>query len=57
MEAAPASGHADGSLLGKRYSDTESGFEALCSKAGVGSLSLSGRPLVTKGAKSLPASD
>src|SRR5206468_1412297 len=33
--------HAAGSLLGKRYTDAETGFEALCSKLGQGSLSLS----------------
>jgi hypothetical protein len=49
--------HADGSVLGKRYLDAESGLEALCTKPGAGSLSLDGRPLVVKEAKKLPASD
>ena len=49
--------HAAGSLLGKRYTDAETGLEALCSKPGQGSLSLSGRPLVVKEAKKLPSSD
>jgi hypothetical protein len=48
---------ASGSLLGKRYEDPETGFEALCSKGGAGLLSFSGRPLVTKEAKKLPSSD
>ena len=49
--------HSAGSVLGKRYVDAESGLEALCTKAGAGSLSLDGRPLVVKEAKKLPASD
>jgi hypothetical protein len=49
--------HAAGSLLGKRYTDAESGLEALCSKPGAGSLSVDGRPLAVKEAKKLPASD
>ncbi|MGZ6017199.1 MAG: hypothetical protein ACXWKO_00895 [Phenylobacterium sp.] len=48
---------AEGSLLGKRYVDAETGLEALCSKPGAGSLSLDGRPLTMKEAKKLPASD
>ena len=48
---------ADGIQVGKRYTDEESGIEVLCSKAGTGSLSLSGRPLQIKAAKALPSSD
>jgi hypothetical protein len=48
---------AAGSAPGKRYGDAESGLEVLCSKAGAGSLSFSGRSLVVKDAKKLPASD
>ena len=55
--AALSPDHAAGSVLGKRYTDPESGFEGLCSKAGAGSLSLNGRPLVIKEAKKLPSSD
>lgn len=54
---APAPGHAAGSLLGKRYADAETGLEVLCAKGGVGSLALSGRPLIVRDAKKLPASD
>ncbi len=50
-------GHSAGSLLGKRYTDPESGLEALCSKPGAGSLSVDGRPLAMKEAKKLPSSD
>jgi len=53
----PSPDHAGGSVLGKRYSDVESGLAVLCSKAGAGSLSLDGRPLVLQEAKKLPASD
>jgi hypothetical protein len=55
--AAPSADHAAGSLLGKRYVDADTGFEALCSKPGQGSLSLSGRTLTVKEAKKLPSSD
>lgn len=49
--------HANGTHVGKRYADAESGLEALGSKAGQGSLSVDGRKLVLKTAKPLPASD
>jgi hypothetical protein len=46
-----------GSLLGKRYADEDLGLELLCTKAGDGSLTLGGSPLVLKSAKPLPSSD
>ena len=46
-----------GTLLGKRYADEELGLELLCTKAGEGSLALSGAPLGVKQAKALPSSD
>jgi hypothetical protein len=46
-----------GSQAGKRYGDVETGLEVLCAKAGVGSLSLSARPLAIRDAKKLPSSD
>jgi hypothetical protein len=49
--------HAEGSLIGKRYVDTEERFELLCTKGGQGSLSLNGAPLSVKQAKALPSSD
>jgi hypothetical protein len=49
--------HAEGTLLGKRYTDDDSGIELLAVKAGDGSLSIDGRPLTLKGVKPLPASD
>jgi hypothetical protein len=49
--------HANGVLIGKRYTDEASGIEVLGAKAGAGSLAFDGRPLVLKEAKPLPASD
>ena len=47
----------NGTLLGKRYADEASGLEVLCTKAGVGSLTLDGSILDVKSAKPLPSSD
>jgi hypothetical protein len=55
--AAPAPAFAEGSLLGKRYSDEVSGLEMLCTKPGLGSLAVDGRLLLLKEAKRLPSSD
>jgi len=49
--------HAGGVLIGKRYTDLDSGIEVLGAKAGKGSLSFDGRPMQLKDAKPLPASD
>ena len=49
--------HAGGLQVGKRYFDEETGVEVLCSKAGAGSLSMNGKPLLQKEAKALPSSD
>jgi hypothetical protein len=49
--------HAKGTLVGKRYVDANGTLEVLCAKAGKGSLSIDGTPLVIKEAKPLPASD
>jgi len=48
---------AEGSQMGKRYADDETGLEVLCVKAGAGTLSVGGRPIGAKEAKKLPASD
>jgi hypothetical protein len=47
----------EGVQVGKRYFDEESGAEVLCSKAGAGALSISGRALQRRDAKPLPSSD
>jgi hypothetical protein len=63
MAPVPASrvGSADesnlGTLLGKRYQDTNSGLELLCTKAGQGTLRVDGVPMGVKAAKNLPSSD
>lgn len=48
---------AEGTLLGKRYTDEGATVEILCTKAGAGSLALDGTPLALKSAKPLPSSD
>ena len=48
---------AEGTMIGKRYTDEEGTTEVLCVKPGAGSLCLNGRPLVVKTPKALPASD
>lgn len=47
----------DGTLVGKRYEDPESGLELLCTKPGAGALRVSGTHLDIKAAKNLPSSD
>lgn len=54
---AVAAEHRNGTQLGKRYVDGEVGLEVLCTKAGEGSLAVSGRALALKEAKPLPSSD
>ncbi|MEX1217194.1 MAG: hypothetical protein WEA11_01585 [Acidimicrobiales bacterium] len=57
----PGGGHGGGSgegtLVGKRYADEESGIEVLCAKPGPGTLAADGREVPIKGAKPLPSSD
>lgn len=48
---------AEGTLLGKRYTDPEVSIEVLCVTPGAGSLSVGERPLARKDAKPLPSSD
>jgi hypothetical protein len=49
--------HANGVLIGKRYTDIDSGIEVLGAKPGAGSLAFNGVALTLKEAKPLPASD
>src|ERR1700733_4837041 len=44
-------------VLGKRYVDTDTGLEVLCTKAGPGVLSADGRQRTNKAPNALPASD
>ena len=55
LEIEPA--FAQGTLIGKRYSDEQDSIELLCTKGGKGSLSVDGKPLIVKQAKALPSSD
>jgi hypothetical protein len=48
---------ADGSLIGKRFADPDSGLELLVTKAGEGSLGVDGISIPLKEAKPLPSSD
>jgi hypothetical protein len=48
---------AEGTALGKRYTDGDGNLELLCTKAGSGSLSVGSEALVLKDAKPLPSSD
>jgi hypothetical protein len=48
---------AEGTQIGKRYTDEETGIELLVAKAGDGSISIDDRVLDIKGAKPLPSSD
>jgi hypothetical protein len=54
---AGASTAENGTVLGKRYVDTDTGLEVLCTKAGPGVLSADGRQLTIKAPNALPASD
>ena len=44
-------------VLGKRYVDTDTGLEVLCTKPGPGVLAADGRQLTVKAPTALPASD
>ena len=48
---------AEGSLIGKRFADPDSGLELLVTKAGEGSLAVDGISIPLKEAKPLPSSD
>lgn len=48
---------ASGTQLGKRYVETASTIEVLCTKAGAGALSIDGNAMEIKDAKALPSSD
>jgi hypothetical protein len=56
-DGTPDATHSNGTKMGKRYADADSGLEVLVTKAGEGSLSLGDTPLLQKDAKALPSSD
>ena len=49
--------HAEGTLVGKRYTNADGSIELLCTKAGGGSLAIGDERLTLKDAKPLPSSD
>lgn len=53
----PHTDFGEGTSIGKRYVDAEAAVELLCTKAGTGSLPLSGHVMGLKSAKPLPSSD
>lgn len=53
----PASDAAEGTLLGKRYTNADATVELLATKGGEGSIAVSGTPLSVAEPKTLPASD
>jgi hypothetical protein len=53
----PASGFDEDLLIGKRYGSEEHSIELLCTKAGLGTLSIGEELLPRKEAKPLPSSD
>ncbi len=55
--ASPAPDAAEGTLLGKRYTNDAGDLEILCTKPGTGSLAADGTALFQKDAKPLPSSD
>jgi len=48
--------HAEGTQMGKRFADADTGIEVLATKGGAGSLSLDGKALPLQDAKPLPSS-
>jgi hypothetical protein len=48
---------AQGSLIGKRFADPQTGIEVLVTKAGEGTLAINGTAIPPKEAKPLPSSD
>ncbi|MCW2511053.1 MAG: hypothetical protein JWR11_95 [Mycobacterium sp.] len=55
--ATSSASSANDTLLGKRYVDSDTALEVLCTKAGPGVLTADGRPLTVKAPTALPASD
>ena len=56
-KGSPADGMAEGTQMGKRYTNEAGDIEILCTKPGEGSLAVDGTALEIKGAKPLPSSD
>jgi hypothetical protein len=56
-ETAPAAGSDAPVLIGKRYTDEESGLLVLCTKGGSGPLLVDGRVMNEQQTQALPSSD
>ncbi|WP_200827008.1 hypothetical protein [Thermomonospora echinospora] len=54
---AAATAEGEGPLLGKRYTDEDSGLQVMCTRGGAGELAADGRPLQMMNPRPLPASD
>ena len=57
VSGAPDASLGEAPQIGKRYADEDLGLELLCSRTGLGALTVEGRVLPMKGAKPLPSSD
>jgi hypothetical protein len=53
----PQAGLSEGTLIGKRYGDSDETLEVLVTKAGEGTLAIGATPLEVAGARKLPTSD
>ncbi len=57
IDGTPSLGAADGSQIGKRYTNADATVEVLVTKSGDGSMAIAGERLEMAQAKTLPASD
>jgi hypothetical protein len=57
QDAPASSAQGEAIQLSKRYSDEQTGLLVLCTKAGVGPLTVDGRELRVQATQSLPSSD
>lgn len=53
----PDTALADGTLLGKRYTDEATGLQVLCTRPGSGTITVDGRRATIVAPRQLPASD
>ncbi len=56
-ELGAMSGENSGTLVGKRYTDSDETMEFLCTRGGDGSIAVAGYDIDIKAAKKLPSSD
>jgi hypothetical protein len=53
----PDAALADGTLLGKRYADEATGLQLLCTRPGIGTITIDGRKVTVVAPRQMPASD